>query len=91
MPTVRTTADDRARPAARRRDCGDEQRPSGAAGPLEALDEPELAVEGRTFAQYWHDRPGQMRTTLRRKAKKVSVAIYDAFDETAWNAYREHA
>jgi hypothetical protein len=46
-----------------------------------------LPVDGRSFADYWADRPGQMRTTLKRKAKKVSVQIFDEFDAEAWSAY----
>jgi hypothetical protein len=46
-----------------------------------------LAIEGRSFAEYWATRPGQMRTTLRRKGKKVQVEILDSFDEDAWDAY----
>ncbi|WP_338142042.1 GNAT family N-acetyltransferase [Tsuneonella rigui] len=46
-----------------------------------------LPVEGRSFAEYWAARPGQMRTTLKRKAKKVSVEIHDHFDAEAWSAY----
>ena len=45
-----------------------------------------LPVSGRSFAQYWEDRPGKMRTTLKRKAKKVEVAIHDQFDPAAWAA-----
>jgi CelD/BcsL family acetyltransferase involved in cellulose biosynthesis len=46
-----------------------------------------LAVGGRSFAEYWAQRPGQMRTTLKRKGKKVEVAILDRFDAPAWAAY----
>ncbi len=46
-----------------------------------------LPVAGRSFAQYWAGRPGQMRTTLKRKAKKVVVEIFDRFDPDAWAAY----
>lgn len=48
-----------------------------------------LAVNGRTFDEYWAARPGRMRTTLKRKAKKVSVRILTSFDEIAWREY-EH-
>ena len=34
-----------------------------------------LPVEGRSFAEYWAARPGKMRTTLKRKARKVEVKI----------------
>ncbi|MCT2558758.1 GNAT family N-acetyltransferase [Tsuneonella sp. YG55] len=46
-----------------------------------------LAVSGRSFAEYWAGRPGPMRTTLKRKAKKVSVSIHDRFDTAAWADY----
>jgi CelD/BcsL family acetyltransferase involved in cellulose biosynthesis len=46
-----------------------------------------LPIDGRSFADYWAARPGQMRTTLKRKAKKVSVEIHDHFDAEAWSAY----
>lgn len=48
-----------------------------------------LPVKGRSFAEYWASRPGQMRTTLKRKAKKVEVEIFTQFDPAAWDAY-EH-
>lgn len=47
-----------------------------------------LAVGGRSFAEYWEQRPGKMRTTLKRKAKKVDVEILAHFDEDAWAEYR---
>ncbi len=46
-----------------------------------------LPVNGRSFAEYWLGRPGQMRTTLKRKAKKVSVELHTQFDPTAWTEY----
>lgn len=46
-----------------------------------------LPVNGRSFAEYWATRPGQMRTTLKRKAKKVDVTILDRFDASAWEEY----
>lgn len=48
-----------------------------------------LPVKNRSFAEYWASRPGQMRTTLKRKAKKVEVEIFTRFDPEAWAAY-EH-
>ena len=48
-----------------------------------------LPVDGRDFADYWSYRPGPMRTTLLRKAKKVETEIHTAFVEEAWLAYRE--
>ncbi len=46
-----------------------------------------LPVAGRSFAQYWAQRPGRLRTTLKRKAKKVSVDLLDHFDQMAWRDY----
>lgn len=46
-----------------------------------------LRVQGRSFAEYWADRPGKMRTTLKRKAKKVEVEILTTFDADMWAAY----
>ncbi len=46
-----------------------------------------LPVNGRSFAEYWEGRPGQMRTTLKRKAKKVKVEIHDHFAPAAWAEY----
>jgi hypothetical protein len=46
-----------------------------------------LEVAGRSFADYWNSRPGQMRTTLKRKARKVDVEILTEFDADAWAAY----
>ncbi|MDY7098896.1 MAG: GNAT family N-acetyltransferase [Pseudomonadota bacterium] len=46
-----------------------------------------LKVQDRSFAQYWSDRPGKLRTTLKRKAKKVEVVIHQSFDPQAWQAY----
>ena len=55
----------------------------------EACDENHvLPVAGRSFADYWSTRPGKMRTTLKRKAKKVEVEILTSFDEAAWHDYR---
>ena len=48
-----------------------------------------LPVNGRSFAEYWATRPGQMRTTLKRKAKKVEVEIFTRFDPAEWAAYED--
>lgn len=48
-----------------------------------------LDVGQRDFATYWAQRPGPMRTTLKRKAKKVEVEILVEFDSSAWQAYVE--
>jgi hypothetical protein len=46
-----------------------------------------LEVGGRSFAEYWESRPGPLRTTLKRKAKKVETQVLTAFDEQAWADY----
>ncbi len=46
-----------------------------------------LNVDGQSFAQYWAQRPGRLRTTLRRKAKKVEVQIHQDFDDALWDRY----
>lgn len=46
-----------------------------------------LRVSGRSYAEYLAGRPGQVRTTLKRKAGKVEVRLYDRFDDDAWDAY----
>lgn len=46
-----------------------------------------LPVGGRSFAEYWQGRPGQMRTTFKRKAKKVAVELFTRFDPGAWAEY----
>jgi hypothetical protein len=46
-----------------------------------------LPVAGRRFADYLAGRPGPLRTTLKRKAKKVEVEVLTAFDAEAWAAY----
>ena len=46
-----------------------------------------LALAGRDFGAYLEGRPGQVRTTLKRKAKKVDVQIVNYFDEDIWDSY----
>lgn len=46
-----------------------------------------LAICGRDFATYLEERPGQLRTTLKRKAKKVDIEIVTVFDPDIWSAY----
>jgi hypothetical protein len=48
-----------------------------------------LKVDGRTYAEYLARRPGQLRTTLKRKAKKVEVSLFQNFDEEGWSAYED--
>lgn len=46
-------------------------------------------VAGEDFETYWARRPGQLRSTVRRKAAKaeLSIEILDAFDAEAWADY----
>ena len=48
-----------------------------------------IDVRGVDFATYWQRRPGQLRSTAKRKAAKtpMAVAIFDRFDADAWSAY----
>lgn len=50
-----------------------------------------VATEGEDFAAYWAKRPGQLRSTAKRKAKAagLEITIFDHFDEAAWAAYEE--
>lgn len=48
-----------------------------------------LKVKGRTFDEYWQARPGQLRSTVKRKTKKnaVSLRIDTVFSEQVWADY----
>ncbi len=46
-----------------------------------------LPVRGRSFDEYWESRPGQLRTTLKRKAKKVEVEVLTRFNAAVWADY----
>lgn len=46
-----------------------------------------LPVNGRSFVEYWTSRPGPLRTTLKRKAKKVDVKLLTCFETEAWEHY----
>ena len=46
-----------------------------------------LSVNGRRFAEYWAQRPGALRSTLKRKAGRVKIVIFDRFDAEAWDHY----
>jgi CelD/BcsL family acetyltransferase involved in cellulose biosynthesis len=47
-----------------------------------------LPVGGRTYAEYLAARPGPLRTTLKRKAKKVEIDIFPHFEHDAWESYQ---
>jgi CelD/BcsL family acetyltransferase involved in cellulose biosynthesis len=48
-----------------------------------------IDVEGRSFDDYWASRPGQLRSTYKRRAKAagLEIEIHDRFDADAWAAY----
>lgn len=46
-----------------------------------------LNIAGRAFSDYWAARPGPLRTTLKRKASRLSLEIFDRFDPQAWREY----
>jgi hypothetical protein len=46
-----------------------------------------LHVKGRSFAEYMATRPGQLRTTLKRKGGKVQITIETEFNDQSWHAY----
>ncbi|MBF9150330.1 GNAT family N-acetyltransferase [Novosphingobium jiangmenense] len=48
-----------------------------------------LPVNGRSFAEYWADRPGALRETFRRKSRKgeVNVRLVTEFSQADWDAY----
>ncbi len=48
-----------------------------------------LPVAGRSYDEYLAGRPGQLRTTLKRKAKKVEVEITQSFSDDAWQSYQQ--
>jgi Acetyltransferase (GNAT) domain len=48
-----------------------------------------LSVKGRSFDEYWQSRPGQLRSTVKRKGKKgvVSIRIEREFNTQSWADY----
>jgi len=48
-----------------------------------------LDVGGRTFAEYLEQRPGPLRSTLKRKGRKVDVEVIDRFQSDAWQSYED--
>lgn len=46
-----------------------------------------LPVAGRSYAEYLATRPGQLRTTLKRKASKVEVELTTRYDPALWAEY----
>ncbi len=50
-----------------------------------------IDVADKSFEEFWAARPGQLRSTAKRKAAKIPIemTIYDSFDETAWADYED--
>lgn len=48
-----------------------------------------LRTNGRSFAEYLAQRPGPIRTTLKRKARKIDVNVFTSFDDVAWKSYEK--
>lgn len=46
-----------------------------------------LEIGGRIFDEYLATRPGALRTTLKRKARKVTIEVQSVFDPQAWSLY----
>jgi hypothetical protein len=46
-----------------------------------------LPIERRAYAEYLAGRPGQLRTTLKRKTKHVETEILLNFEPSAWQIY----
>ena len=48
-----------------------------------------LDTAGRSFADWWAQRPGALRSTVQRKGKKglVALSITDRFSDSDWNDY----
>ncbi len=48
-----------------------------------------IDVSGKSFAEYWADRPGELRSTVKRKRAKsgVDITIHHDFDGVAWADY----
>ena len=48
-----------------------------------------LDTKGRSFADWWAARPGALRSTVQRKAKKglVAIEIHQDFSDALWNEY----
>ena len=65
-------------------------RSAGWVAALEACDVNHvLDLRGRDYAAYLADRPGRLRTTIKRKSKKVTCEIFSDFHQHAWQAYEQ--
>lgn len=48
-----------------------------------------LPVNGRSYLEYLASRPGPLRTTLKRKARKVAVRLSQQFNAQDWAAFED--
>ncbi|MEL7189180.1 MAG: GNAT family N-acetyltransferase [Pseudomonadota bacterium] len=48
-----------------------------------------IHLGGKSFAEYWKERPGPLRTTLKRKGKKVTTKVIENFDPALWDQYEQ--
>lgn len=48
-----------------------------------------LPINGRSYSAYLAARPGPLRTTLKRKARKVEVRLSQAFNEHDWATFED--
>ncbi len=48
-----------------------------------------LPVNGRRYAEFLAQRPGPLRTTLKRKAKNVDIRLATKFSPADWSAYED--
>lgn len=46
-----------------------------------------LHIGGRSFQQYLAERPGTLRTTLKRKSQKLDCTVHQTFDDAVWADY----
>ena len=46
-----------------------------------------LDLNGQTYVEYHASLPGNLRTTLKRKAKKVAITISTSFESDLWDEY----
>lgn len=48
-----------------------------------------LTLNGRDYAAFLAERPGKLRTTLKRKSGKVATQVLTYFDSDVWDAYED--
>ncbi|KWV93083.1 GNAT family N-acetyltransferase [Erythrobacter sp. YT30] len=48
-----------------------------------------INLHSKTFSEYWAERPGPLRTTLKRKGRQVTTRIIKSFDAELWDQYEQ--